>query len=135
MQATSSLFSELSSANAVVITSPGNFTESALVLLYDYVNDDGVLFLHGESDYNDYDDTENLNDIASYLQRALRFDDGLVDLINNVDGDSTICTPRSSTSRSYCSSNTANGDGGVCLLRSPCRVTNCHMDVATRRPH
>jgi len=85
VRATSSLTSEMWDADAAVITSPSSdFSTSELNDLFDYVNDGGVLFLHGQADYNDYDETENLNDIAGYLQRAFRFnDDEVTDDSNN----------------------------------------------------
>lgn len=87
---TTSLTSDLSDADAAVITSPSEpFSPSELSDLADFVANDGVLFLHDQSDYNDYDETANLNDIASQLNLAYRFnDDDINDETNNIDGDS-----------------------------------------------
>ncbi|WP_276299247.1 thermonuclease family protein [Halorussus lipolyticus] len=114
VQATSSLFSNLSSADAVMITSPGNFNEGELADLYDYVNNGGVIFLHDQSDYNNYDETENLNDIAGYLQRAFRFnDDEVTDSTNNSGSNYAILTGNFNTANfDYFQDRSGLGSGG-----------------------
>ena len=91
---TTSLTDEMWNADAAVVTSPSNtFTTSELNSLFDYVNDGGVLFLHGQSDYNDYDETENLNDITGNLRRAFRYnDDEVTDDSNNAGSYYDIVT-------------------------------------------
>jgi len=89
VRATTSLASDLSNADAAVITSPSDFTESELQELYDFVANGGALFLHDQSDYSNHDETVNLNDVAGYLGLAFRFnDDDINDDTNNVGGDS-----------------------------------------------
>jgi endonuclease YncB( thermonuclease family) len=83
--ATSSLIADLSTADAAVITSPSTaFTQSELQALGDFVSNGGWLFLHDQSDYGNYDETANLNDIAGFLELAFRFnDDQVTDQIRN----------------------------------------------------
>ncbi|MFC4550375.1 MULTISPECIES: thermonuclease family protein [Halorussus] len=94
VNATSSLVADLPSADAAVITSPSEtFTTSELNSLFDYVENGGVVFLHGQSDYSDYDETENLNDVAGYLQRSFRYnDDEVVDASNNTGANYDVLT-------------------------------------------
>ncbi|WP_158055891.1 lamin tail domain-containing protein [Halorussus halophilus] len=101
--ATSSLSSDLSSADAAVITSPGNsFTTSELSALGDFVANGGWLFLHDQSDYGNYDSTANLNDIAGYLDLAFRFnDDEVLDTIQNAGNDYEPVTTQFNTSFDY----------------------------------
>ncbi|WP_101297937.1 DUF4350 domain-containing protein [Halegenticoccus soli] len=86
---TTSLASDLSNADAAVITSPGEaFSSAELDALVDFVSNGGALFLHDQSDYSDYDGTGYLNDIAASLDLAYRFnDDDVNDGTNNVGGD------------------------------------------------
>jgi len=89
VKATTSLTSELSNADGVVITTPGSsFSSSELADLADFVANGGALFLHDQSDYSDYDGTQYLNDIADYLDLAYRFnDDDINDDDSNVGGN------------------------------------------------
>jgi endonuclease YncB( thermonuclease family) len=86
VQATTSLSSDLSNADGVVITTPSeSFTSSELEDLANFVANGGALYLHDQSDYSDYDETQNLNDIAERLDLAYRFND---DDINDDDSNS-----------------------------------------------
>lgn len=87
--ATSSLTSDLSNADAAVITTPGSsFSSSELDDLANFVSNGGTLFLHDQSDYSDYDGTQYLNDVAERLSLAFRFnDDDINDDSNNVNDD------------------------------------------------
>ncbi|WP_321112304.1 DUF4350 domain-containing protein [Halorussus salinisoli] len=79
VNATTSLASDLSGADAAVVTSPSDsFTSSELSAIGDFVSNGGWLFLHDQSDYGDYDETANLNDLAGYLELAFRFNDDQV---------------------------------------------------------
>jgi len=70
-----------------VITSPSDFTTTELSDLFDFVDAGGAVYLFDESDYRNYDETENLNDITGYLQLGFRFnDDQVVDYSVN-DGN------------------------------------------------
>jgi len=72
-------------ADAVVITSPSDaLTDEELDDLSGFVDDGGVVFLHDQSDNNNFDATDNLNDIASELSVSFRFnDDQVLDEQNN----------------------------------------------------
>ena len=89
VQATTSLASDLSNADAAWITSPStSFTNSELSALADFVANGGAVFLHDESDYSDYDETGNLNEIAGDLGLAFRFnDDQVIDEVVNASAD------------------------------------------------
>jgi endonuclease YncB( thermonuclease family) len=86
--ATRSLKQDLQSAAAAVITSPSSsFSNGELNALADFVANGGALFLHDQSDYSNYDETANLNDIPGRLNLAFRFnDDSVNDRIQN-DGE------------------------------------------------
>jgi len=101
--ATTSLASDLSGADAAVITSPSDsFTSNELSALGDFVSNGGWLFLHGQSDNGDYDETQTLNDLASYLNLAFRFnDDQVTDGIQNAGESYQPVTTQFNTSFSY----------------------------------
>ncbi|USZ67543.1 lamin tail domain-containing protein [Halorussus salilacus] len=88
VESTSSLASDLADADAAVVTSPSEaFTSEELGALGDFVDEGGWLFLHDQSDYGDYDETANLNDIPGYLDLAFRFnDDQVADEYRNASG-------------------------------------------------
>jgi endonuclease YncB( thermonuclease family) len=78
-QKTEDLSADLSSADAVVITSPSDsFSSSELSDLSNFVDNGGVVFLHSQSDFNNFDQTDNINKIASELGVGFRFDDSQV---------------------------------------------------------
>ncbi|MFC4550431.1 lamin tail domain-containing protein [Halorussus sp. GCM10023401] len=85
VQATSTLASDLSTADAAWITAPSTaFTSSEKQALSDFVANGGVLFLHDRADYSNYDETANFNDLATSLSLAFRFnDDQVTDNTNN----------------------------------------------------
>ncbi|WP_227353296.1 lamin tail domain-containing protein [Haladaptatus salinisoli] len=101
--ATTDLSNDLGSADAAVVTSPSTaFTTKELSALGDFVAGGGSLFLHGQSDYGDYDETANLNDVAGYLELAFRFnDDEVLDASNNGGADYKPVTDRFNTSFDY----------------------------------
>jgi endonuclease YncB( thermonuclease family) len=72
-------------ADAVVITSPSEaFTDAELDALSEFVDDGGAVFLHDQSDFNNFDATDNLNEIARGLDVGFRFnDDQVLDDENN----------------------------------------------------
>ncbi|WP_435155696.1 lamin tail domain-containing protein [Haladaptatus sp. DFWS20] len=109
--ATSTLSQDLGSADAVVITSPSNaFTSSELSDLSDFVAAGGSVFLHSQSDYSDYDETANLNDIASFLGLGFRFnDDEVLDTTNNGGADYKPLTDELNTSFAYFADRTGLG--------------------------
>ncbi|SIR52124.1 Endonuclease YncB, thermonuclease family [Haladaptatus litoreus] len=108
---TSNLTGNLGSADAVVITSPTqSFTNSELSDLSNFVASGGSVFLHGQSDYSDYDETANMNDIASYLGLSFRFnDDEVLDTTNNGGADYAPLTDQFNTSFDYFADRTGLG--------------------------
>ncbi|QSG09568.1 thermonuclease family protein [Halapricum desulfuricans] len=84
-EATTDLEADLADADAVTITSPSNaFTDSELDALSTFVDGGGVVFLHDQSDFNDFDATANHNEIAAALGAGFRFnDDQILDEENN----------------------------------------------------
>ena len=103
VQATSNLSTDLSTADGVVVTSPGTaFTTSELQNLAGFVADGGALFLHDQSDYSNYDETANLNDVVSSLGRSFRFnDDEVIDSTENAGSDYKPVTDEFNTSFDY----------------------------------
>jgi hypothetical protein len=85
LESTTDLTADLSEADAVVITSPGDsFTDAELDALDSFVADGGAVVLHDQSDFNDFDATETLNTVADALGVGFRFnDDQVVDSENN----------------------------------------------------
>ncbi|MEZ3115490.1 thermonuclease family protein [Halobaculum sp. MBLA0147] len=73
---TTDLQANLDGAAGIVITSPSAaFTDAELDALASFVADGGAVFLHSQSDYNDFDETDNVNEIAAALDAPFRFDD------------------------------------------------------------
>ena len=79
------VLSGANAADAVVVTSPSDpFTDGELSALSAFVADGGALFLHDQSDFRNFDATDNLNEIADRLELAVRFnDDQVTDEENN----------------------------------------------------
>ncbi len=79
LESTTDLTTDLSGADAIVITSPSDaFTEEELDALTGFVADGGAVVLHDQSDFNDFDATANLNAIAEALDLGFRFNDDQV---------------------------------------------------------
>ncbi len=76
---------ELGRADAVWITSPGtSFTDRELRALGRFVDDGGVVLLHGRGDYQGEDHTTIINDVAAGLDLSFRFnDDQVMDATNH----------------------------------------------------
>jgi len=83
---TTDLEADLPAAGAVVITSPSDaFSDAELTALSEFVANGGLVVLHNQSDFSNFDETDNLNAILSDLGGAFRFNDGEVgDEENNV---------------------------------------------------
>jgi endonuclease YncB( thermonuclease family) len=93
IDATADLEADLSGADAVVITSPAAaFSDSEVSALSDFVDDGGAVFLHDQSDFEDFDATANLNDLASGLDFRFRFNDDQVTDEQNNAGQSFVPT-------------------------------------------
>jgi endonuclease YncB( thermonuclease family) len=76
---TDNLYNDLSDADAAVITAPGEYlTDGELDGLARFVENGGTLFLHDQSDYNDYDATQRLDEICRRLGTAFQFNDDQV---------------------------------------------------------
>jgi endonuclease YncB( thermonuclease family) len=79
VSATSSLADDLSDADAVWLTGPATaFSSSEKDALTSFVADGGAVFIHDRADYQNQDETTNLNDIADALGLAFRFNDDQV---------------------------------------------------------
>jgi len=85
VSATSTLADDLSGADAVWLTGPATaFSSSELDALSSFVADGGAVFIHDRADYQNQDETANLNEVADALGLAFRFnDDQVVDNDNN----------------------------------------------------
>ena len=84
-EATESVPSSTADGDAFVVTTPSDaFTDAELDAVSSFVDDGGVVFLHEQSDYNDFDAPDNSNEIAAALSASFRFNDAqLVDDENN----------------------------------------------------
>ncbi|MFB6177532.1 MAG: thermonuclease family protein [Halobaculum sp.] len=79
VEATTDFTSRLSEASGIVITSPTKaLSDGELSALADFAADGGAVFLHDQSDYKNFDATDNVNAIASELGLAFRFNDDQV---------------------------------------------------------
>jgi len=80
---------ESADASGIVITSPSTaITGRELSELRSFVDDGGALFLHSQSDYQDFDETEHLNELAEELELSVRFnDDQVIDSQHNDGAD------------------------------------------------
>lgn len=76
---------DLESADAVVMTPPTEYIYSDTAdALAQFVADGGTVFLHNQSDYNDYDETDRLNFLCRTFDVDFRFnDDQVTDDDNN----------------------------------------------------
>jgi len=85
VQPTDNIYNDLSDADAAVITAPGEYLSyGELDGLARFVANGGTLFLHDQSDYNDYDATQRLNQICQRLGTVFQFnDDQVYDYDNN----------------------------------------------------
>jgi endonuclease YncB( thermonuclease family) len=85
IEPTENLTDELGNADGVVITSPRNgFSGRELDALRSFRDDGGALFVHSQSDFENFDETRNLNDLARGLDLSFRFnDDQVVDTYRN----------------------------------------------------
>jgi len=85
VQSTTELTADLDGAAALVITSPSQaYTDAELSAIQSFRDDGGTVVLHSQSDYNDFDETANVNAVAAGLSVPFRFDDcQVVDDANN----------------------------------------------------
>ncbi|USZ73486.1 PKD domain-containing protein [Natronosalvus halobius] len=79
----------LSDADGLVVASPTvAFSGAELDSLSSFVDSGGAVFLFDQSDYGDYDETANLNEIATAIDAPFRFnDDQVYDDQNNAYAD------------------------------------------------
>jgi len=89
LESTADLTADLPEAGVVVITSPSDgFTSDDEDALAEFVDDGGLVVLHDQSDFSNFDETATLNALAEGLNLGFRFDDGEVgDPDNNVGID------------------------------------------------
>jgi endonuclease YncB( thermonuclease family) len=79
VEATEDLTADLSDANAVVIQGASDaFSDAEISALSEFADDGGAVFLHSQSDFSNFDTTDNLNAIAEGLGVGFRFNDGEV---------------------------------------------------------
>ncbi len=79
VEATTDLAAALPTADALVVTSPSqSFTASETDALRSFLDGGGALCLFHQSDFNDFDETANLNAVADALDLGFRFNDDQV---------------------------------------------------------
>jgi len=103
LEATESLVDDLEDAAGVVITSPSEaFDDEELSALSSFVADGGAVFLHHQSDFRDFDETGNVNAVASALDVSFRFnDDQVIDPDNNAGVEFVPVTDRFNDAYDY----------------------------------
>jgi endonuclease YncB( thermonuclease family) len=80
LDTTYDLTDDLEDADGVVIAVPRwSFWYPDLEELQSFVDDGGVVFLFNQSDYRNYDETGNLNEICDFLDVSFRFNDDQVE--------------------------------------------------------
>ncbi|EMA57402.1 nuclease [Halorubrum distributum JCM 13561] len=88
--ATTDLESDLlGPASAIVITSPSeSFSGSEITALDDFADAGGLIVLMDQSDFDNFDATDNLNALASGIDTQIRFNDNqVIDSENNAGSD------------------------------------------------
>ncbi|WP_440989588.1 DUF4350 domain-containing protein [Haloarchaeobius baliensis] len=103
VSATTDLANDLPSADALWLTAPSTaFTSSEQSALSSFVANGGAVFVFDRADYSNFDETANLNDVASALSLAFRFnDDQVTDDTNNGGAYYKPTTTRFDTSFAY----------------------------------
>ncbi|WP_267639303.1 DUF4350 domain-containing protein [Haloarchaeobius amylolyticus] len=114
VQATGDLVADLDGADALVVTTPADaFSDAEQTALADFVADGGTLMLHDQSDFSNYDQTDNLNAIADALGLAFRFnDDQVFDSTNNAGVDYVPTTTAFNDAFDLFADRTGIGDSG-----------------------
>lgn len=80
LDTTDDLTDDLEDADGVVIPVPQwSFWYADLQELQSFIDDGGVIFLVNQSDYRNYDETDNLNEICDFLDLSFRFNDDQVE--------------------------------------------------------
>ncbi len=89
VEGTDSLADALADADGVVVTSPSRaFDDDETAALSEFLDDGGALFLIDQSDFNGFDETANLNALATALDLSFRFnDDQVMDPENNLGSE------------------------------------------------
>ncbi|AHG01922.1 hypothetical protein HALLA_01095 (plasmid) [Halostagnicola larsenii XH-48] len=104
VEGTTDLASDLGGADAAIVTSPEGsaFTQNELAAVTSYVNGGGTLLLFDQSDFSNYDATDNLNEIAAAIDAPFRFnDDQVYDPENNVYAEFVPTTSNFNTEFEY----------------------------------
>jgi PGF-CTERM protein len=83
--ATTDVAADLGDADGLVVTSPSAaFSDDELAAIDDHLADGGWVVLHHQSDYQNFDETANLDAVADHLGLGVRFnDDQVLDQSNN----------------------------------------------------
>jgi endonuclease YncB( thermonuclease family) len=99
VDATSDLAGDLADANAAVVTSPADaFSNGELDALADFAADGGLVVLMDQSDFQNFDATDNLNAVAEGLDTVIRFNDNqVVDSQTNAGAEFAPVTSRFDT--------------------------------------
>ena len=104
VSATEDVEADLDGANAVVVTTPSDaFTDSELDALSGFADDGGLVVLMDQSDYNNFDATDNLNEIAGGIDTTIRFNDNQVVDSENNDGIDFVPTSSNFNEDDYAS--------------------------------
>jgi len=79
LQPTEDMAGDLDGADGIVITTPSQaLSQSELSTLVSFADDGGAVVLLSQSDFNDFDATDNFNEVASALELSFRFNDDQV---------------------------------------------------------
>lgn len=102
-QTTTDVESDLGGASVLVVTSPSDaFSASELSAVGSFVDGGGTLLLFSQSDFSNYDETDNINEVAAAAGAGFRFnDDQVYDDDNNVGPPYIPTTARFNTAFDY----------------------------------
>ena len=76
VESTTDMTADLGGADALVVTSPSRaFDDAELSAIQSFRDDGGAVILHSQSDYQNFDETDNMNALAAALSLPFRFDD------------------------------------------------------------
>ncbi|WP_217628990.1 PKD domain-containing protein [Halopelagius longus] len=103
INATTSLAANLEGADAAIVTSPSEaFSATERDALASFVTSGGTLLLFDQSDFSNYDATDNLNEITTAVDAPFRFnDDQVYDPQNNASAEFVPTTSNFNTSFEY----------------------------------
>lgn len=113
VEATTDMEGDLDGAAGIVITTPtGGLSDSELSALSTFVSNGGGVILHSQSDYRNFDATDNSNEILAELGAGIRFNDAqIMDAEHGPGPEYVLTTDQFNTEFPYFTSREGIGSG------------------------